>query len=269
MSNTAQKMNPSQDPKRVVTGQVRLSYVHLLKPRAQQQGGEPKYSVTLLIPKSDVVTYQKLQAAIQAAIEDAVSSKWNGVRPANIPVPIHDGDGLKQSGEPFPDECKGHWVMTASSTQKPEVVDLNLNPILDASQVYSGMYARVSVRFFGYNQAGKKGIGAGLGNVQKLADGEPLSGSVSAKKDFGPEAAPWNPPAYPKPQQNYAPASPAYQQPAYQQPVYPQPQYPQAQYPQPGYSQQAPRQQAAPQIDPITGRPTGGIMGVPNDDLPF
>lgn len=237
--------NTTPDAKRIVTGQVRLSYAHLLNPRAPQGGGTPKYSVTLLIPKSDIATYQKMQAAIQAAVNEAVSGKWNGTKPAQIPIPVHDGDGLKQNGEPFLAECKGHWVITASSEQKPEVVDINCNPIIDATQIYSGMYARVSIRFFGYFNGGKKGIGAGLGNVQKTADGEPLSGTVSAEKDFGADAAPWNQPSFQTPQQQY--------------PQYPQP-------PQPGYQQpsapQAYRPNGAPQIDPITGRPIGGVMGL-------
>ena len=100
-----------------LTGEVRLSYVHLAAPYAnpQQPNAEPKYSVTLLIPKSDTVTYQDIQNAIQAAIQAAVNGKaWNGVRPPIIPVPIHDGDGVKQDGTPYGPECKGHWVMTAS-----------------------------------------------------------------------------------------------------------------------------------------------------------
>ncbi|TGV21992.1 DUF2815 family protein, partial [Mesorhizobium sp. M00.F.Ca.ET.186.01.1.1] len=163
----------NQDPKRVVTGKVRLSYVHLFTPRAGLNGGEPKFSVTLLIPKSDVATKQRIDAAISAAVQEAVGSKWNGVRPPVIAMPIHDGDGVKADGTPFPEECRGHWVMTASSKadRKPDVVDINLNPIINQSEIYSGIYARVSVRFFGYLSQGKKGIGCGLGNVQKLEDG--------------------------------------------------------------------------------------------------
>jgi hypothetical protein len=242
----------------ITTGRVRLSYEHLMKPFANQLGAEEKYSVTLLIPKTDVQTKQRLDAAIQTAINDGIASKWSGARPPQVPTPIHDGDGVKQNGEAYGDECRGHWVMTASSKNKPEIVDANLNPIIDASQIYSGMFARVSIRFFPYNSNGKRGIGCGLGNVQKLEDGEPLGGKTTAAEDFGAAAAPWNQPA---PQQ--------YQQPYSQ---------PQAQYPQTGYPPQATYQQApvqptyqqpyaAPQIDPITGLPltnppAGGVMGL-------
>lgn len=228
-----------QDQQRVITGKVRLSFVHLLSPHARPNQ-EPKYSVTLLIPKSDIATKQRLDAAVQAAIHDGVQSRWNGVRPPQIAIPIYDGDGVKPSdGMPFGAECKGHWVLTASSKvdRKPEIVDLSLQPILNATEVYSGMYGHVSLRFFAYFSNGKKGIGCGLGNVQKVADGEPLAGGTSAAEDFASLAA-----TAPYPQQ------PNYAQPSYAPPV------------QPAYPQQP---QAPVQYDPITGQPlSGGIMGL-------
>lgn len=268
----------------VVTGKVRLSYVHLFTPYAAQPGQDPKYSCTILLPKSDVATKQKIDAAINAAIQQGVSGKWNGVRPPVLAVPVHDGDGVRPSdGMPFGEECRGHWVFTASSKQRVEVVDMNLNPIIDQTQVYSGMYARVSIRFFPFNTNGKKGVGCGLYPVQKLEDGEPLGGRVSAAEAFG-GGAPAYPqqPSYgqqpygqPAPAQPYAaPAQPAYQpqQPNYGQPAYGQPPYNQPA--QPGYGQQpayippvAPQQpnygQQPQQIDPITGKPlVGGIYGI-------
>jgi len=241
MSNPATANNPT----RVLTGTCRLSYVHLTQPYAQQADAEPKYSTTLLIPKSDIATKQRVDAAIEAAIQAGVSKSWNGVRPPVFGRPIYDGDGTRPSdGMPFGDECKGHWVMTASSKQKPQVVDGNLNDILSASEIYSGMFARVTINFFAYNQNGKKGIGCGLGNVQKLGDGEPLGGRTDAATDFG--GAPANAYAQPATPQGYVqPAAPVYQQPV--APVYPQPAAPQYVGP----------------IDPITGRPiNGGVMGL-------
>lgn len=169
----------------VTTGEVRISYEHLLKPYAQQPGAEEKYSATILIPKNDVATKQRLDAAVQAAISEGVTSKWGGVRPPQPSVPIHDGDGLRPNGEAFGEECKGHWVMTASSKQRQDVVDMSMNPIIEPSEIYSGMYARVCLNFFAYNSNGKKGIGCGLGPVQKTRDGEPLGGRVSAAEAFG------------------------------------------------------------------------------------
>lgn len=168
----------------VTTGEVRISYEHLLKSYAQQQGQEEKYSATILIPKSDLATKQRLDAAVQAAISEGVTSKWGGVRPAQPSVPIHDGDGLRPNGEAFGEECKGCWVMTASSRQRQDIVDMNLNPIIEPTEVYSGMYARVSLNFFAYNSNGKKGIGCGLGPVQKTRDGEPLGGRITAAEAF-------------------------------------------------------------------------------------
>ena len=173
------------DPMKVLTGECRLSYCNLTTPRAAQQGGEPKYSVTLLIPKTDVATKADIDAAIQAAANEALSKVWNGARPPQLRVPIYDGDGVRPSGVPFGDECKGHWVMTASTKNKPQVVGIdNINCELAPSDIYSGMYARVTIRFFGYSNSGNKGIGCGLGNVMKTRDGEPLSGSASAASDF-------------------------------------------------------------------------------------
>lgn len=181
----------------VTTGKARLSYEHLFAPYAHQPNQEPKYSVTVLIPKSDVATKSRIDAAIAAATQNGVSKCWNGVKPPIVAIPVYDGDGVRPtSGEPFGAECKGCWVFTASSKQPPQVVDLNLNPIINASEVYSGCYARVNVNFFPYNSNGKRGIGCGLNCVQKLEDGEPLGGGVSAAEAFGaPMAAPVNPAA--------------------------------------------------------------------------
>ena len=113
------------DAMKVLTGEVRLSYANLTTPRAAQQGGEPKYSVTLLIPKSDAATKSDIDAAIQAAANEALAKVWNGARPPMLKVPIYDGDGVRPSGVPFGDECKGHWVMTASTKNKPQVVGID------------------------------------------------------------------------------------------------------------------------------------------------
>ena len=173
----------------ITTGKVRLSYVHLTKPYANMQGQEEKYSVTVLLPKSDVDTKQRLDAAIEEAAKRGTHELWNGVRPPVLNIPIHDGDGVRPSdGMPFGDECKGHWVFTASAKKDypPEIVDANLNPIINHSEIYSGIYARVALNVYPYFFAGKKGLGIGLGPVQKLSDGEPLGGSrVSAASAFG------------------------------------------------------------------------------------
>lgn len=173
------------DPMKVLTGEVRLSYANLTTPRAAKPGGEAKYSVTLLIPKSDTTTKADIDAAINAAAADAVSKVWGGVRPPQVAIPVWDGDGVRKSGVPFGPECKGHWVITASTKNKPQVVGIdNINCELAPTDIYSGMYARVTIRFFGYSNSGNKGVGCGLGNVLKTREGEPLSGGASAASDF-------------------------------------------------------------------------------------
>lgn len=172
----------------VTTGKVRLSYANLFKPRAAAPGQEEKYSVTILVPKSDVETKQRIDQAIEAAKQKG-KDKWGGMIPPVVAIPIHDGDGVKPSdGMPFGNECKGHWVFTASAKvdYPPEVVDGQLNPIINQSEIYSGCYARVNVNFFPYMFGGKKGVGCGLGPVQKVADGEPLGGGAPKAGDvFG------------------------------------------------------------------------------------
>ena len=249
------------DPMKVLTGECRLSYCNLTTPRAAQQGGEPKYSVTLLIPKTDVATKADIDAAIQAAANEALSKVWNGARPPQLRVPIYDGDGVRPSGVPFGDECKGHWVMTASTKNKPQVVGIdNINCELAPSDIYSGMYARVTIRFFGYSNSGNKGIGCGLGNVMKTRDGEALAGSASASVDFaGVGAAPAAAPAYGV--NPTAPAAPAYgvnpaapAAPAYG--VNPAaPAAPAYQPPAPGPAAATPPWNTTSGVNPITGQP--------------
>ena len=164
----------------------RLSYVHVFKPHASFQGQEPKYSTTILIPKTDTKTKANIDAAILAAEQLGLEKSWNGTKPPVVPNPLWDGDGVKLDGTEFGPECKGHWVITASAKAEypPQVVDQQVQPILDHTKVYSGMYANVMVSFFPYAYAGKKGIGAGLSNIQKTADGESLAGLRTAEQDF-------------------------------------------------------------------------------------
>lgn len=246
------------NPRQVITGRSRLTFPHLFEKYAKELGQEPKFSTTILIPKSDVMTKQKIDAAIAAAIAEGVTKNWNGVRPPNVPNPVHDGDGVRPSdGQPFPPECKGHWVVTASSKQQPQVVDLALNPIMSQSEIYSGVYARVSVNFFPYNASGKKGIGCGLNNVQKLEDGEPLGGRTTAVNDFGDAAPSSAPHGFTAPQQYTA--APQQYAPPVQAPYYPPaPQQYAAPAPAPQYVYPSAVQ---PQIDPITGQPVVPPLG--------
>jgi len=176
---------------KVLTGEVRTSYAHLDQPYAPPNSKDtPKYSVALLLPKSDYATKADIDASIEAAIQEAITKKWNGAKPPIIPLPVHDGDSTRQDGTQRGEECKGHWIISARSTNKPQIVhQSNIAVELLPQDIYSGQYARVTLNFFGYNFNGKKGIGCGLGNVMITRDGEPLSGGASAEKDFAGVAA--------------------------------------------------------------------------------
>lgn len=180
------------DAQRVLTGEVRCSYVNVHTPRQINNMGKPKYTMTALIPKTDAATIADIQSAMKAAVDKGISDPkvgWGGVKPAKLVTTLYDGDGVKpESGEPWGEECKGHWVlrMSADENHRPQVVGIdNVKVELDPRDVYSGMYARVTLRFFPYKHStGKAGIGCGLGNILKVRDGEPLSGGTTAENDF-------------------------------------------------------------------------------------
>lgn len=173
----------------ITINNVRLSYCNLFqaKPPFNNPNGDPKFSCTILVPKTNTEAKAAIDAAIQQAIEAGVAKAWSGVRPPQPNICIHDGDGVRPSdGSPYGEECKGMWVFTASAKQDrpPFVVDGQVQKIIDPTQVYSGMWANVNVNFFAYNSAGKKGIGCGLNGVQKVRDDTPLSGQVTAEEAF-------------------------------------------------------------------------------------
>jgi len=156
----------------------RLSYLHCWEPDSVN-GGDLKYSVSAIIPKSDTKTVEAVKAAIELAKKES-ASKWGGKIPANLKAPLRDGDAERPEDESY----KNCYFFNANSRVAPQVVDAKVQPILDKSEVYSGCYGRISVTFYGYNSTGNRGIAAGLGNIQKLKDGEPLGGRVDATDEF-------------------------------------------------------------------------------------
>ncbi len=168
---------------KVTTGKCRFSFCNIFEPKEPQGGGDPKYSVTLLIPKSDTMTLDKIKAAQREARENFCKRNGANALPQQPNHTLHDGDGMRDSGDPYGPECKGCWVMTVSNKQKPLILDAFKNPITDPGEVYSGCYGRASINFYGYSFSGKKGISAGLLAIQKLSDGEPF-GTVGSADDF-------------------------------------------------------------------------------------
>lgn len=177
-------MAPSTTATKVVTGKVRLSYCHLFQPHASFDGQQPKYSVVILVPKSDTKTVNAIKSAQKVALENGKASKFNGAIPKNWKNTFRDGDDEEQVDHDKNPEYKGHYFMTIANAQKPGVVDRDKNPILDQTEVYSGCYARVSMNAFPFNTSGNKGVSFGLNHVQFLADGEPLGNITKAEDDF-------------------------------------------------------------------------------------
>lgn len=156
----------------------RFSYLHCWEPDSVN-GGDPKYSVSAIIPKTDTQTINAIKAAIEQAKKDSIS-KWGGKIPANLKLPLRDGDIDRPDDEAYANS----YFFNANSRQAPQVVDARVQPILDQSEVYSGCYGKISVNFYGYNSNGNRGIAARLGNIQKLKDGESLGGRSNAAEDF-------------------------------------------------------------------------------------
>lgn len=167
------------NPTKVVTGEVRLSYANVWEPKSIN-GGREKYSVSLLIPKDDKSTLEAIEKAIDAAIKEG-AGKFGGKIPpkAALKLPLRDGD-VERDDEAY----AGHYFVNANSINKPQIVDANVDPILDRSEVYSGCYARVRINFYAFNHSGNRGIACGLGNLQKTRDGESLGGNVAASAEF-------------------------------------------------------------------------------------
>ena len=181
MPNNTNRVN---NPMKVITGpDTRWSYANVWEPKSIN-GGTPKFSVSLIIPKSDTKTLAKIKAAIEAAYHEGESKlKGNGksVPPlAALKPPLRDGDTERPDDEAYANA----YFINANATTAPGIVDADRNPILTRSEVYSGVYGRASISFYAFNSNGNKGIACGLNNLQKIRDGEPLGGKASAESDF-------------------------------------------------------------------------------------
>ena len=178
------KIVKNANPMKVITGPAtRWSYANVWEPKSIN-GGAPKFSVSLIIPKSDTKTVEKLKAATEAAYKEGEAKlKGNGrsVPPlAAIKNPLRDGDVERPDDAAYANA----YFVNANATTAPGIVDADCNPILQRSEVYSGVYGRASISFYAFNSSGNKGIACGLNNLQKIRDGEPLGGKASAESDF-------------------------------------------------------------------------------------
>ena len=176
------------NPMKVITGpDTRWSYANVWEPKSIN-GGTPKYSVSLIIPKSDKVTVEKIKKAIQAAYEEGQSKlKGNGKTVPALSVlktPLRDGDLERPDDEAYANS----YFINANSATAPGIVDADRNTIIDRSEVYSGVYGRASINLYAFNSNGNKGIACGLNNLQKIKDGEPLGGKSRAEDDFATDA---------------------------------------------------------------------------------
>ncbi len=181
MSNSVKNPNPTK----VITGKVRFSYANVWEAKAPVEGAQPKFSVSLIIPKSDSATLAKVEKALKAAYEEGLPRLRAASK--NVPTfeaiakPIHDGDVEKPDDPAYANA----YYINANSLTAPGIVDAACNPIVERSEVYSGVYGRASINFYVYANGVNKGIAAGLNNLQKLADGEPLGSKSSPESDFG------------------------------------------------------------------------------------
>ena len=178
------KNSTVKNPMKVITGEdTRWSFANVWEPKSIN-GGAPKYSVSLIIPKSDTKTVAKIKAAIEAAYAEGESKLKGNSRTvpplASIKTPLRDGD-VERPDDPA---YAGAYFINATSATAPGIVDADLNPVLTRSEVYSGVYGRASITLYAFNSNGNRGIACGLNNLQLIRAGEPLGGKASAESDF-------------------------------------------------------------------------------------
>lgn len=173
-------ITPQVKENKVIFGPCRLSYTHVFNrynPDGDQADG--KYMTNVLIPKDEKETIEAINKAIAEAKKQAIVSKWGGKEPKKLDMPLRDGD------EKDDENYEGHLFVNAKSNTRPGIVDRKKVPIVDEEEVYSGVWAIVSVTFFGYDKNGNKGVACGLNNIMKFKDDEHFGGRVSAESDFG------------------------------------------------------------------------------------
>lgn len=186
----AKQLNDCQ----VVTGEVRLSFVHLFEPtKVSENDKEAKYGCTIILDKvKNATDIAAIQAAQQKALEKGLQKHFNGRKPAVLTHTLQDGDeAVDDMGElkkiKYP-EYDGCYFMRLSTKFAPKVLGADGKEITDPTLVYSGCYGRVSLTCFAYSGDGRRGISAVLNNVMKTNDGDPLTSQLSGD-EFGVDAS--------------------------------------------------------------------------------
>lgn len=158
---------------RIVTPKARASYPHVFKPSAFQGEGEPKFSINLLVPKTNDEFIKNLRG-LQDAATKALYPPTK--KPQNFEVwGITDGDETDDSA------AAGCWVIKASNKSRPAIVDKDAVQIIDELEVYGGCYVRANINAKAYGTASKGGVTLELNVVQKIADGEAFGGAAAVK----------------------------------------------------------------------------------------
>jgi len=177
--------NKEESKTKCMTPRFRVSFPHVIHPQEADEGKKPRYGISMLFDEgTDLAPLKKIVHAAMVEKFGADKAKW----PKGLNSPFRD-----QGEKEYEGYVAGNKFCNATSTQKPGLVDHNVDPIIDESEFYAGCYAQATVNAFYYGDKpehkGNKGVAFGLNNVQKLADGEPLGGRVKPSDEFEPVAA--------------------------------------------------------------------------------
>lgn len=165
------------------TPKFRVSFPNVFKARKNDLNGKDEFSVTAVFPKGTDLSVLK-KAANDAIVEKlgADKSKW----PKGLRNPIRDQAEREKEGKLPEGYEAGAFFINLKATQRPGVVDQNVQDILEERDFYAGCWAIANVRAYYYDQKGNKGVSFGLQNIQKVGDGDPLGGRVRPTDAFKP-----------------------------------------------------------------------------------
>ena len=163
----------------IVTPEATLSFPVFKSPKPRSEGSKPVFSCALLFDKEAQASapYKAMQ---QACIKAAKDKFGADVKLSTIQFPFKDAGEKDYAG--YED---GVMYINPWSEQKPGMVDVKNNDILDYDQAYAGCRVRASIAPFAWSNSGKKGVSFGLNHIQIVKDGPRIDGRISAGKAFG------------------------------------------------------------------------------------